>query len=297
MNANRYLFALLLSLISMQALAGDSVAGGDASVAQDERDRLTRATMGGSLAAVVLYGYGLTDWWKQGFTGQLRVADEGWFGRDTYAGGADKLGHVYGAYASTRLLAGAYRGYGHDPGAALRLAATTSFGALLLVEFLDGYSREYSFSKEDVVMNGVGVGMAMLFENSAELDRLLDFRLQYWPSATLRRNHAFKPSTDYSGQTYLLVAKASAIPALQFYRPLRYLEFAVGYGTRGYRPDEGPDAIRSRNLYYGISLNLSEILNDTVFRKSEYPRARSATATVLEYIQVPGTAALGDRAF
>lgn len=92
-----------------------------------------------------------------------------------------------------------------------------------------------------------------------------------------------------------MVAKASGIPALRSRTPLRYLELAVGYGSRGYEPNDGsPFRDRSRRVYGGMSLNLSEILGDTVFRNTRGGRAQRVTDTVLEYIQVPGTAALAD---
>jgi len=293
----------LLLLISLRTQAGENVTpnlpetiAGTVTLEADEMEQLTRKTMAGSAIAVVLYGYTLTDWWSQGFTGRLRVVDEGWFGPDTYAGGADKIGHTYGAYTGTRLLAQTFKGYGHAPSSALRLAAATSFGTLLAVELLDGYSKEYSFSKEDLVMNGIGTGLAILIEKSPELDNLLDFRLQYWPSEVVRRENKFSPVSDYSGQTYLLVAKAAGVEALRQYQPLRYLELAVGYGSRGYRPDEGVLA-RSRRIYFGISLNVAEVLNDTVFKNASGSRGRNITSSMLEFIQIPGTAILSDHLF
>lgn len=300
MNIIPHFAAVLFFLISIPAVANEPVpdAAHNAAavpVTPDEIDQRTRTAMLGGAVAVGLYG--MADWWKQGFTGEFRTINEGWFGRDTYTGGADKIGHAYSTYAGTRLLARGFERYGKDAGSALWLAAATSFGTLLAVEVLDGFSKEYRFSKEDVVMNGVGVGLAVLFEKSPELDRLLDFRLHYWPSGAARRHDKISPVSDYSGQTYLLVAKAAAIPALRQYQPLRYLELAAGYGTRGYRPDEGADATRSRHAYLGISLNMAEILDDTVFKESRNSRARRITGTVLEFVQVPGTAALADHSF
>lgn len=253
----------------------------------------TRALILGGVAAVAVYGAG--NWWQEGVGRHFRSVDEGWFGQDTYTGGADKLGHTYATYAGTRLLKLGFRWAGNDPETSLKLAAATSFGTLLAVEVMDGFSKKYRFSKEDLIMNTAGVGLALLFETRPEIDRLLDFRFMYWPSGDARRLNQVDPIDDHSGQTYLLVAKASAIPALRRQGVLHYLEFAVGYGSRGYEPNEGRPGERSRHLYYGVSLNLSEVLADTVFRGSRGSRAQRITDTVLEYVQVPGTAALADR--
>ena len=75
---------------------------------------------------------------------------------------------------------------------------------------------------------------------------------------------------------------------------LRYFEVTAGYGTRGYESGQ-PGVERRRNVYFGLSLNLSEILAQTVFRgTSERSGARRATDFFLEFIQIPGTAALAE---
>lgn len=255
--------------------------------------RRTHWLIGAGAAGVALYG--ATHWWKDGVTGHFRTVNEGWFGQDTYAGGADKLGHAYSAYAGTRLLARGFEELGNAPERSLWLAAGTSLGVLTAVEVVDGYSKKYSFSKEDAIMNALGTGLGVLLETKPELDEVLDFRVRYWPSDEARRLNQVDPVDDHSGQTYLLVAKAAGFAALRKHEPLRYLELAVGYGSRGYEPNIGADAEHSRHIYYGISLNLAEILGDTLFRGSyKGGRTQRVTNTVLEFVQVPGTAALAD---
>jgi hypothetical protein len=123
------------------------------------------------------------------------------------------------------------------------------------------------------------------------LDQLFDIRLQYWPSDDARRLNDYDPVADYSGQTYLLVTKATGIPVLNKNKYLRYLEFAFGYGTRGYQPTDGTGTqIKERNIYYGISVNLSQLLNDTILKSNS--TTRKITNSVLEYVQVPGTTLL-----
>lgn len=267
-----------------------------ATLSEQEVTRRNRNVILGGGLAIGLYG--ATHWWKEGLTNNFRTVNEGWFGQDTYAGGADKMGHLFFTYAGTRLLARGFEELGNDPERALWLGAATTFGTLLAVETIDGFAQRWRFSKEDMIMNAVGTGLGILFEKSPDLDKALDFRIQYWPSPAARRQGKTDPFGDYSGQTYLLVAKAAAVPALRQYPPLRYLELAVGYGTRGYEPNEGPDTIRSRHGYLGISLNLAEILDDTLFKDSRHSRPQRITHQILEYVQVPGTAgALVDRTF
>lgn len=253
------------------------------------RRRTLGIVIGNSLAVAL---YGRKNWWQDGINSRFRVVNEGWFGQQTYSGGADKLGHFYMNYASTRLFARAFEWSGNDPGQSLRHAAWLTLGTFTAVEVLDGFSKKWRFSKEDVFMNAAGVGAAVLLERNPGLDRILDLRFLYRPS---RDNGAgFDPFGDYSGQTYLFVAKASGISSLRNHPWLRYVEVAVGYGTRGYSNGAGPGSDRqSRNMYAGVSLNLSELLNGTVFRNSaEERRGQRMVDTALEFVQVPGTAVL-----
>lgn len=266
-----------------------------AALSEEDKRFRTQALIWGGAGTVLAYG--ATIWWKEGSSGHFRTVNEGWFGQDTYTGGADKLGHAYSSYAGTRLLARAFEWAGNDRDDAIVLSAATVFGTLLAVETLDGFSERYKFSKEDLIMNAVGTGLGLLFEKNKPLDDLLDFRLHYWPSGDAKRLNQVGPIGDYSGQTYLLVAKATGIPQLRSHDVLRYFELAAGYGSRGFEPNDGaPAPNRSRHVYFGISLNISEILRNTAFRDSaEKTRSQRVTETVLEYVQVPGTAVLADR--
>ncbi|HKJ08490.1 MAG TPA: DUF2279 domain-containing protein [Gammaproteobacteria bacterium] len=250
----------------------------------------THALMWGGAAAVGLYG--ATTWWKAGVDGRFRTADEGWFGQNTYAGGADKLGHLYSAYVGTRLLALGYQWAGNDQRRSMRLAAATTLGTLMAVELMDGFSREYRFSLQDSLMNALGTGMGLLLERDPRLDKLMALRLLYEPSD----GASFDPVDNYSGQTYLLVLKGGGVPGLNRYPLMRYLGLAVGYGSRGYESND--PARHSRHLYFGVTLDLSPVLDDTVFRgRWGGGRAQRATDTFLKFVQLPGTAALADHQF
>ncbi len=249
-----------------------------------------RRTLGIIAASSLAVGwYGGTKWWNTGFTGNFRTQREGWFGQNTYSGGADKLGHFYLNYAGTRLFMQAFEWAGNTHDQSLTQAAWLMTGTFTAIEVLDGLSKKWRFSKEDVAMNMLGVGAELLLEKNPDLDRLLDLRVLYRPSN--EQGGQFDPFGDYSGQTYLIVAKASGVPALLSHPWLRYVELAVGYGTRGYAEDRfNVSPHRSRNLYFGISLNLSELLGQTAFKQTNGPsRTQRMTETALEFVQVPGS--------
>jgi hypothetical protein len=295
-----------------QSSAADAAAPEDRyalHVSDADRRFRTRALVGGYAVAAGLYGY--YAWWGKDVqrhvvnedgsvttetlpnrTSDFHFSDEGWFEKDSVAGGADKLGHAFSFYVSTRLLAKTLDEWAGQPRQdAIRIAALTSAAVSLAIEVFDGYSLEYGFSSSDMAMNLLGVGAGMLLETYPQLDRLIDLRLQYWPSSDSRKYGQTNPGNDYSGQTYLFVLKASGVPELQRNPWLRFAELQLGYGSRGYAPHPGPYApeqpVKQRNLYFGIGLNVSELLRRTVFKGPS--TTRRVTEGVLEYLQVPGT--------
>lgn len=246
-------------------------------------------------AAVGLVGtYGAIAWWSGDLSSKFRVGREGWFGQDTYAGGADKLGHGFSTYLGTRLLVQAYQEVGLGEARSVERAAIVSLATLMGVEVLDGFTERFRFSPEDAVMNLSGVGLAWLLETYPGLDRKLDFRVLYRRSNEARANGIHDPIEDTSGQTYLMAVKGAGFDALAKVPAARYLELVLGYGTRGYRPGLAGVA-PSRHFYAGIGVNLAELLDLAVFEPRQ-PRSPTQRVShgILEYLQVPGTVALHD---
>lgn len=277
----RIIILLLLSLMSFNANA-------EIIEPLDVKPYRTGLLISGLALATATYG--VTSWWGDS-SSEFRVRNEDWFGKDSPNGGADKLGHGFSFYVSTRFLKHGFEWAGHNSRQAAILAGITSAALSTGVEIMDGFTEEYGFSPEDMVMNLLGIGAGVFLETYPEWDELFDLRIQYWPSDDARRLNDYDPVADYSGQTYLLVTKASGIPMLNKNKYLRYLEFALGYGTRGYQPTDGTGTQPTeRNIYYGVSINLSQLLNDTILKSNS--TTRKVTNSILEYVQVPGTALL-----
>jgi hypothetical protein len=269
----------------------NSADSGDRAPPKPTESQVRLRTLGAYAAgASGLVLYANKNWWGEGFNSEFQTIDEGWFGQDTTHGGADKLGHAFSNYLGTRLFARLFEWAGQDEGTALKLAFGSVLGTFTVVEILDGFTDRWKFSKEDALMNAFGASLAVVMEKNPGLDRWLDFRFQYKYSEG--SGQGYDPFGDYSGQTYLMVGKASGIPGLREHRGLRYFELAVGYGTRGYHLDPNLTSERFRYMYYGISLNLAEILDQTVFRGARASAAQRAAHGFFEVIQIPGTAAL-----
>jgi Predicted periplasmic lipoprotein (DUF2279) len=207
--------------------------------------------------ATLVAAYGFSKWWQSGFGGGFKTTNEGWFGAGTSYGGADKFGHLYSNYAGVRLLAPIFESAGNSPEASVSLAAWSTLGIYTAVEVADGFSRSWKFSPQDGITNVAGTALGVVMETHPEIDAIFDFRLDYRRAPG---DSDFDPFGDYSAQKYLLVIKADGFAPLRQRRLLRYLEVAVGYGTRGYDTGE-----RNRDVYLGLSLNLARLLADGVY--------------------------------
>lgn len=294
------LISILLSSTPFYAKADETIDSttanyglfSDKPIQYEVKRRRTHLLVSGLALSVAAYGSLV--WWEDSTT-DFRVRHEGWFEADSPNGGADKLGHSYSSYVSTRLLTKGFQWAGHDYQQAAWLAGLTASAVWLGVEVMDGFTEKYGFSTEDLIMNLAGTGLGTLLDAYPKWDKLWDIRLRYWPSDDARRLDDYDPVADYSGQTYLLLTKASGIPSLNTHPWLRYLELAIGYGSRGYQPTDGTGTqLTERNFYWGLSLNLSQLLNDKVFKKhqTQYRTVQKVTDYVLEYLQLPGTALL-----
>ena len=243
---------------------------------------------GAAFAGVTALGLTSWDW---GSSKSFNFNSEGWFGKDTGSGGADKLGHAFTSYALTNVLANRLVREGRSPERAALSAAITAQAIMLYVEVFDGFSNDHGFAREDVVMNLLGTGLAYARTVNPDVRDLVDFRMEYQSSGY----KGYRPFSDYSGQKYLLALKLGGFKALRD-SPFRYLELQTGYYTRGFSKSEQANGLeRSRNSFIGVGVNLNELLFGR--RASEEPALKNAGRLFFEHIQIPHTAARTSRDF
>jgi hypothetical protein len=235
------------------------------------------------VSAVVAYGE--QHWWTDGFDGRFETVNERWFQADTQWGGADKLGHMYGNYAGVRLLSSLFRAVGNTPRDATTLAMWSTLGTYSAIEIADGYSRNFRFSPQDIVANFVGAFFAYATERNPRLDEILDFRFGYRRSPYA---DGWDPVSDYSGQRYYLVVKGDAFEALRENRIARYLEVAAGYGVQNYASWGRGYNERQRDVYLGLSLNLSRLMADAFYSgRKDSSSLQKVADEAFELIQFP----------
>lgn len=211
----------------------------------------------------------------------------GWLGARQYAGGADKFGHAWstylGARAGTELLT-QWGGFGRVNSSLV--AAGLAEALFLGVEIKDGFYYEFSFG--DFTFNTLGALFGVAMSNWPRLDELIDYRVEYFPSAAYRRQISHdKPSDcvskdprrecefhsnlniaeDYSGETYLLALHLGGIHSLRDSKYggwTRFVDVALGFDTRGYKPEPPPGYDKykeSQHLFIGLSLNAQGVFD------------------------------------
>ena len=231
------------------------------------------------------YGAIFWDWGKiKGFN----FRDEGWFANSTYAGGTDKIAHFYSHFTLDRFSYYMYRQSGLSRSEALKHSFILATSVGVMIEIGDGLSH-YGFAVNDLISDMAGIGLGHLLNQNAYLDELIGVQLWWWDDDTATGKHKKgaklrDPIDDYNNQKYLLNFRMAAIPVLRGFLPTRYINLDLGYFSRGFK--DLPDRTGlEKNLYTGISINISQLLRD-YFPKSDFTYAVS---TFSRFYQFPYT--------
>lgn len=178
----------------------------------------------------------------------FRIHREGWFGKDTVNGGADKASHMTDYYVVASLFEDAYRMIGYSEKQAIVLGLGLAIGTGLANEVSDGFTR-HGFSWEDLAMDSAGAVAASLVSVTRTRD-LFSMRTSHLPSSTYN-DDVYSADFKFAGLGRRLGVNLG---------PLRWLLFSVTYGTKGYRETSGTE--QQRQLGFEIGLNLQQILFD-----------------------------------
>lgn len=207
--------------------------------------------------------YGIEHW---GYSTDIKphTQSEGWFGADTKEGGADKFGHAYTGYSMAHTYSAIYESWGYDKDSAALYGAWSSFAFTSIMEFGDSFS-DYGISYEDMIVNTLGALFGYVSYKNPEVGDKVDFRVEYklhnkmWDKDFL---------TDYENAKYLFALKGSGFKSLEASRYMRYFELYLGYYVRGF---EQRIVDRKRNLFIGLGINLSELLDTKIFKYYQIP--------------------------
>ncbi len=200
----------------------------------------------------------------------FRVTNEGFFGRTTYVGGADKASHFVEYAIISKELANLYEVMGFSRNTSIALGFGVAFTTGLLNEIGDGMNP-YGFSYEDLTMDALGAATAALIK-IARIEDLVGFRvgllLPLAGSKTCCQVQGL--GRDYSNEIYTADLHFAGIADRLHLKvgPLRYLLFSVTYGAKGY--PSGTVALRERQVGFEIGLDLESIVNDLGARRNTW---------------------------
>jgi hypothetical protein len=241
-------------------------------------------------------------WYADKIEHGFQWGEDGYFGKNTYAGGADKLGHAWANMVLGRVTSQVMRSQGWGQTGAAVVGGVSAWTLFLFVEIKDGYA--YKFSPGDMVFNTAGALMGTLQELSPRFDELVDFRVAYAPSDEYlglwrgeyhgtKKGNSLNIAEDYSGQTYYLALHLGALPGVKDttsapLQVLSYLDVGLAFESRKYKPDAPPGAVPTQEVFLGVTLDLQK-LSDRALRKQRIPR--KMLHGVLEVLSPPYTIA------
>lgn len=241
--------------------------------------------------------------WYRKETHPFRAGGDGLFSPNTYAGGADKMGHAWATLGLGRWgveMLSQWGGYDRQTSALVGMGLSELL--FLGVEIKDGFA--YQFSYGDFVFNTAGAVLGYVQSVWPAFDRAIDFRVQYFPSrAYLDRAEAngdIDWAEDYSGQTYMLTYHLGELPGLDRLSernrfPFKFFDVWFGFQTRGYKPDplgkiteQNPDFPKEQSWMIGGGINLQGVF-DYVWRSGNHELVRKIFHAGTEMFAVPGT--------
>jgi hypothetical protein len=181
----------------------------------------------GLVAANSLLGYSGHD---------FHATDERWFQSNTRDGGADKASHFADYYIVAKEVAFVYEKIGYSENAARWFGFGVAVSTGLANEISDGFTR-HGFSWNDLVMDTGGAAAAVLVSMTKTED-LLGVRTSHVPGDTYTHD-VYSADLKLVGLERRLGIKLG---------PLRWLNFSVTYGTKGYRVTPETDHERQIGL-------------------------------------------------
>jgi len=205
-------------------------------------------------AVIAAIGFKYWYWGEESF----HFRSEGWFEENSATGGSDKTSHFYMTYLLSRVLSSRMEDRGWSLEDATLAGSLSGMFAMTFLEIGDG-TGDYGFSKEDFLANGLGALSAYFIRSNPKIDEFVDIRLEYMPTSGYLESTV--AATDYSGIKHLMAFKLSGFDSLKE-SPWRYIEFQLGYYTRGYRSFD-VDITKSQQVYVGVGLNLAQLADES----------------------------------
>ena len=206
----------------------------------------------------------------------------------------DKIGHATTAYTISYYAHNSLRWAGVDNKRSAIYGSLMGFGAMTVLEVLDGFSSEYGAAWGDLIANGIGSGM---FLSQQLLWKEQRFRLKFSYHATdyaqynpalLGKNPLQRALKDYNGHTYWLSGNINSFLREDSKFP-KWINVAFGYGVKGLlgvtsNPSEVdghpiPHFDRVRQYYVSMDVDWTRIETNSKFLRF--------TFKAISFIKIP----------
>lgn len=205
----------------------------------------------------------------------------------------DKIGHATTAYNVSVMQHDLLRWSGAKPSQAIIGGAVTSLAFLSIVEVMDGFSKEWGFSKGDMLANIAGTALFAAQQKWWGEQRIgLKFSAGFSPYAKynpnlLGKQWAARLMKDYNGQTYWLSVNPRSFAGSGSKIPV-WLNVAIGYGGDGMiGANKNPSAVNGKEIPVFKRKRQFYIAPDAdLYRINSVPAANSAFY-MLRYFKTP----------
>ncbi len=248
---------------------GDSVKSGPGPEPRIPSEQLTARTwrLAATFSAGVVAG-GYVLWWRRRPVSSFDHWSEGWFGEQTYAGGADKTSHLVLGYIGGRFLQERLEKMGHPDSRARLLSVAMVSAAGLLVEVGDGFTQ-YRFSWEDAVITSAGSVFGALVD-AGGLGDTIGMRFGRVPTQKPDLPEGFQGSTSYHHTIDTLDVHLSGLLPRLGTKPgvFRFLMVSGTYAARGYGFVDEPS--RQRLVGIEVGLDVERILREAGVREETW---------------------------
>jgi hypothetical protein len=254
-------------------------------------DRLRKVVIGESIVFVATSVGLYYLWYKKFPRSRFHFINDGreWFK-------IDKMGHATTAYSIATMHHDLMRWSGVKPSTAIATSAITSLAFLSIVEIMDGSSRDWGFSKGDMIANISGAALFAAQQHWWGQQRVsLRVSARFSPYAKynpqlLGKDWASRLMKDYNGQTYWLSVNIHSFLKSNSNFPV-WLNAAVGYGADGMTgARSNPDSVggkpipsfkRKQQFYFAADADLLRL---------NLSNAASVPVYFLQFIKTPAPA-------
>lgn len=233
----------------------DSAKPFDASPAPDPKAHLWGAGLGLGLSIGGSIAWKFSTKWS----GSFNTKDEGWFGKETYAGGADKLGHMYTDFILGRSLFRLYQAHHYSRQDSIFYAFISGSIARTLMEVADGFTT-YHFSYGDLLFNMIGSTSNALLLLDEDIADTFYMSWSYLSSTEAQAGYhdPFDFSTDYSGMVFGLNADIYGLRRMIGSNSTSWSDYTfvgIDYYTRQFRQPDDDKRERFIGVSYGLALH------------------------------------------